>query len=184
MKIYLAGPDVFHPQALALGLAKKSLVARAGHQALYPLDSDHEADAAHQPLPQAAKAIFQSNRRMIEAADAVLANLTPFRSPSADAGTVWEAGFAAGLGKPVYGYSNVATSFAARTRAFLETRADGMDVEDFGLQSDNLMIHHGLAGFFAHEAPADALWTDLTSFAAALGACIERDARWAAQGRA
>ena len=116
-----------------------------------------------------AEAIFTSNVAMIRAADAVLANLTPFRGPSADAGTVWEVGYAAGLGKKVIGYSNVAAPFALRTRAFVGA-GDGLDIEDFGLPSDNLMIHFALSAFFAHDARPEALWTDLTSFDAALAA--------------
>ena len=35
----------------------------------------------------------------MDAADAIIANLTPFRGPSADAGTVYELGYMAGRGK-------------------------------------------------------------------------------------
>ena len=40
------------------------------------------------------------------AADAIIANLTPFRGPSADAGTVYELGYMAGRGKLCLGYCN------------------------------------------------------------------------------
>ena len=36
---------------------------------------------------------------MMDAADAIIANLTPFRGPGADAGTVYELGYMAGRGK-------------------------------------------------------------------------------------
>jgi hypothetical protein len=32
------------------------------------------------------------------------------------------------------------------------------------------MIHFSLAGFFAHSAPPEGLWTDLTAFEEALAA--------------
>ena len=43
---------------------------------------------------------------MMDAADAIIANLTPFRGPSADAGTVYELGYMAGRGKLCLAYSN------------------------------------------------------------------------------
>jgi len=41
---------------------------------------------------------------MIEKADFVIANINPFRGYEPDSGTVWEIGYALGLGKKVYGY--------------------------------------------------------------------------------
>jgi len=39
MKIYLAGPDVFLPDAIELGRRKADICARLGLSALYPLDN-------------------------------------------------------------------------------------------------------------------------------------------------
>lgn len=171
MKVYLAGPDVFLPRAMEIGRAKAAVCAERGLQALYPLDADLEIDWETAPGPSQALAIFESNRDLIRGAHAVLANLTPFRGPSADAGTVWEVGFAHALGKPVIGYSNVAASFAERTRAFLAAAPDGLNIEDFSLPSDNLMIHFALRGFFARDAHE--IWADLTCFREAVG-CVAR----------
>lgn len=44
----------------------------------------------------------------------MIANLTPFRGASADAGTLVELGWFLGRGRPIFGYSNSATPFAAR----------------------------------------------------------------------
>ena len=85
MRIYLAGPDVFFPDAQARAEAKKALVRAAGHEPLFPLDVVLDVDFENDPKPLLAEAIFASNRALIEAADVVLANLTPFRAPSADA---------------------------------------------------------------------------------------------------
>jgi nucleoside 2-deoxyribosyltransferase len=170
VKLYLAGPDVFLPNAKEIGALKKARVAAAGHEGLFPLDAD--LGIAFAPEPGVAAKIFRSNVEMIRAADAVLANLTPFRGPSADVGTVWEAGFAHGLGKKVVGYSNVAAPFADRARTFVAAAPDGLDVEDFGLPSDNLMIHFGLANFLADDVMAEARWTDLTSFDRALASLV------------
>ena len=46
------------------------------------------------------------DRRLIDSCRALLANVTPFRGPSADVGTAWEMGYASGQGKPVVAYSD------------------------------------------------------------------------------
>jgi nucleoside 2-deoxyribosyltransferase len=165
-RVYLAGPDVFHPQAVQLAQAKRAFCRTLGLEALFPLDAVIEADP-DEPGAVLAEKIYRSNLAMIEAADAVLANLTPFRGPSLDAGTAMEVGYAAALGKPVFGYSNVAAPFPQRTRAHLRRAPDGLDVEDFGPLTDNLMIVSACAAVFVHDAPGDAMWVDLTSFESA-----------------
>jgi nucleoside 2-deoxyribosyltransferase len=85
MKIYLAGPDVFLPDAVEIGRKKAAICARYGVSGLYPLDNAVDLSAADASLT-----IFKGNEAMMEAADAIIANLTPFRGPSADAGTVYE----------------------------------------------------------------------------------------------
>ena len=93
MKIYLAGPDVFLPDAIEIGRRKAAICARHGVRGLYPLDNAVDLAAADASL-----AIFKGNEAMMDAADAIIANLTPFRGPSADAGTVYELGYMAGRG--------------------------------------------------------------------------------------
>jgi nucleoside 2-deoxyribosyltransferase len=91
MKIYLAGPDVFLPDAVEIGRKKAAICARYGIRGLYPLDNAVDLSAADASLT-----IFKGNEAMMEAADVIIANLTPFRGPSADAGTVYELGYMAG----------------------------------------------------------------------------------------
>jgi nucleoside 2-deoxyribosyltransferase len=142
--IYLAGPDVFLPNALALGAAKKALCQAAGFNGLFPLDSNTPTG------PGQDAAIYRANRRMMAAADLGIFNLTPFRGPSADVGTVFELGLMAGMGKPVFGYSNDIRPSRARvpdaTQRADGTWRDAQDcvVEDFG-NADNLMIDQCLA---------------------------------------
>src|ERR1700681_2818422 len=100
MKIYLAGPDVFLPDAIEIGRRKSAICARYGLTGLYPLDNAVDLTA-----PRASLNIFKGNEAMMEAADAIIANLTPFRGPTADAGTVYELGYMAGRGKRRLGYS-------------------------------------------------------------------------------
>ncbi len=163
--IYLAGPEVFHPDARALGLAKQRLCAARGLTGLYPLDGDVEPTA---------RAIFAANVALIRRADAVIANLTPFRGPSADAGTVWELGFALGLGKPVAAYRNVADRYFDRVAAWNggplsgnRFDRDGLEVENFGL-GDNLMIDVALIEQGRPVVERTAGFADLAGFAACL----------------
>ena len=169
MKIYLAGPDVFLPNAIELGRRKVELCARYDLVGLYPLDNRVDLSA-----PDASLAIFKGNEAMMDAADAIIANLTPFRGPGADGGTVYELGYMARRGKPCFGYSNDPSTYADRARLFGEVNtrgsrlvdSDGLTVEDFGL-ADNLMMVHGLDRYGAlvtpRARPAD-IWQDLTAF--------------------
>ena len=53
------------------------------------------------------------------------ANLTPFRGPGADPGTVYELGYMAGRGKPCFGYTNDASLYVDRVAAFIDVRKQG-----------------------------------------------------------
>jgi len=171
MKIYLAGPDVFLPDAIEIGRRKAEICSRHGMSGLYPLDNTVDLSAADASL-----AIFKGNEAMMDAADAIIANLTPFRGPSADAGTVYELGYAAGRGKFCLAYSNDPTPYRDRVaRSYdLRTSADGrlvdpqgLTVEDFGWPDNLMMIHaldlHGCPLVAPRQPPAD-IWRDLTAF--------------------
>ncbi len=183
MKVYLAGPEVFLADAVAVGAAKKDICRRHGLEGLFPLDQSLEGVAPD----RLARAIFASNADAIRRSDAVIANLSPFRGIGADAGTVWEVGFAFGLGTPTHGYSNDSRPLFDRTvagAAELETLADGrvfhpdgMSVENFGL-ADNLMIEEAIAasgGLFLRPDGGKALdLADLTLFETCVRALAER----------
>ena len=141
LRAYLAGPDVFLPDAARHARVKAAICARHGIEGCPPLNEDAGALAAL-PDDAAWRAIYAKDVAMMEAADLVIANLTPFRGASADAGTLVELGWFLGRGKPVFGYSNAAAGFAERSRALLAVQPDpvpGLAVEGFGLP-DNLMI--------------------------------------------
>ncbi|WP_341677147.1 nucleoside 2-deoxyribosyltransferase [Niveibacterium sp. SC-1] len=130
MKLYLAGPQVFLPDAAAHFDRARSLCAAHGHEALTPLDG----------TAQGAAAIYAANLALIHAADAVLASLDPFRGFEPDSGTVFEVGYATALGKPVIGYVRDARSLRQRLTPEGNTHdADGLQVEDFDLPL-NLML--------------------------------------------
>jgi nucleoside 2-deoxyribosyltransferase len=170
MKIYLAGPDVFLSDAVAFGRRKVELCARHGLTGLYPLDNVVDLAAKDASLQ-----IFRGNEAMMDTADAIIANLTPFRGPGADAGTVYELGYMAARGKLCLGYSNDPMPYADRVRQFTTvTPRDGrlvdgagLTVEDFGLNDNLMMIHaldlYGCALVTPQQKPAD-IWHDLTAF--------------------
>ncbi|MBE3640604.1 nucleoside 2-deoxyribosyltransferase [Mangrovicoccus algicola] len=140
MRIYLAGPDVFHPEAEALGAAKKAICAEFGLQGVFPLDETvppGEFAPRDHGLAIAAKDI-----RLLRSCDAALVNLSPYLGPSMDAGTAVELGLIAGLGLPAFGYSCDPRPFETRAAAHLP--APGWRGETFGL-CDNLMVEGALA---------------------------------------
>jgi nucleoside 2-deoxyribosyltransferase len=169
-RVYLAGPDVFVHDAVNIGRRKVELCARHGLIGLYPLDN-----AVDPAAKDASLRIYRGNENMMMEADAIIANLTPFRGPGADAGTVYELGYMAGRGKLCLGYSNDPSSYADRVRKFSDVNsrdgrlidALGLTVEDFGLSDNLMMIHaldlHGCALVTPRQAPVD-IWHDLTAF--------------------
>lgn len=184
MRIYLAGPDVFLPDAAAMADAKKSICARHGAVGVFPTDpiESAAADAATGRWLE----IYLRNEAHLRACDALVANLTPFRGPSADAGTVYEVGFMRALGRPVAGYTNSGQSFLQRTRHFLGSAlrpgaeggwadAEGLALEDFGCH-DNLMIDGGIAAaggiLVTREVPEARRWQDLEGFEACVAALM------------
>jgi len=88
VKIYLAGPDVFEPNAKEIGKKLSKKCKKQGFKPLFPLDNEI---CAH-TKKELSRAIFKANKAMIESCDIVIANLNPFRGPEPDSGTVWEVG--------------------------------------------------------------------------------------------
>ena len=142
-RCYLAGPDVFHPEMADLAAGKRELCDQYGIRGCFPLDN--ESDLSGLDGRGAALAIYRANIRLIESCDLLIANLTPFRGVSADAGTVFELGYMTALRRPCAAYSLDAGSYIERVRATGWAAGDALHdrdrqvVEDFGL-GDNLML--------------------------------------------
>jgi nucleoside 2-deoxyribosyltransferase len=180
MRVYLAGPDVFLPDALEIGRQKIEICRRHGLIGLYPLDN-----VVNRASADASLQIFRANEAMMDQADAIIANLTPFRGPGADAGTVFELGYMSARGKFCLGYSNDPAIYADRVRRFTKVTArdgglvdaDGLTVEDFGHNDNLMMIHaldlHGATLVVPREKPAD-VWHDLTAFEVCVGMAAAR----------
>jgi len=143
LKAYLAGPDVFLPNAAAQAATKIAMCAAYGLTGIAPFNPNLDLSL---PPAELWRRIFADDLQMMRDCDIIIANLTPFRGASADAGTLVELGWFVGAGKPAYGYSNSAQAFAARTREQMALMPDplpGIAVEDFDL-ADNLMIEGAL----------------------------------------
>jgi len=195
VRAYLAGPDVFLPDPERWAGRKKAICVRHGLIGVTPLDvlADEPQDWA--ALPDWRR-IALRNEALIRSSALMIANLTPFRGPSADVGTVFEVGFMRALGRPVFGYATTAERFTRRSLDFCAARgvaegdeaswrdADGLLIEQFGL-FDNLMIEAGIIGsggaLLIEEIPRADRWADLSVFErcvrAAANACRQSDGR-------
>jgi len=148
VKIYIAGPDVFRTDAQSWAVSVRAACAALGHEALVPLDGDAATAAG----------IYANNIAMIRTADAVVANLNPFRGAEPDSGTCFEVGFALALGKRVVGYVRSEETLLARVQRMQgldgtggPLDADGLLIENFGLPL-NLMLAEPLQLVRSFEA--------------------------------
>ncbi|MGB0694686.1 MAG: nucleoside 2-deoxyribosyltransferase [Rhodospirillaceae bacterium] len=148
MRIYLAGPAVFLPNAAEVGRKLKSMCAAHGMEGVFPLDGDGGLKPVRNP-DDIAQNIYRTNISLIQSCQAVVADMTPFRGPSMDPGTAFEMGYAAALGKPVIGFTLEEGDYLDRVLTYYRGNLsvsgnqwfdpDGLEVENFGLP-DNLMM--------------------------------------------
>lgn len=169
--VYLAGPDVFLPDAEAVGRAKRAVCEAHGLDGRFPLDEAGADALHHRPAVEQARALYASCRSAMDGCRAGLFNLTPFRGPSADVGTAFELGYLTARGVPVFAYTSEPAPYHERVVP------DGRHVEPYGL-ADNLMLE-GAA--MAHgpgvvRVPAADGEDPLVAMAAFV-ACVERAAR-------
>ena len=169
-RIYLAGPEVFLPNAKAVGADKKRFAAEAGFEGCFPLDTAVDLDGLTDQ--EKAARIYQACADMMRTCDLAIANCTPFRGVSMDSGTAYEIGFMRALGRPVFGYSCAAGSLAERSAAYRRSgqlpwdsdRAD-VEIENFG-HAENLMIAVAVeqSGGALTAAASNVAMADLTGY--------------------
>ena len=163
LRVYLAGPDVFFPNALRIGEETKRICAEHGFEGVFPLDAKLEFDGL-EPAAQGHRC-FDAMVELMDACDLIIANLTPFRGPSMDVGTAIEMGYMHGRRKPVFGYTNVLEDYANRVEP------DGFFVEHFGL-ADNLMVEGPIyrtgARVIRVQVPPGEIFTALEGFTASV----------------
>jgi nucleoside 2-deoxyribosyltransferase len=184
-RVYLAGPEVFLPNAREIGALKRAICERHGLIGVFPTDDEPVPDPSTPPTEQGL-AISRAMERAMRSCDAMIVNLTPFRGPSADVGSAYEMGFIRAMGRPIFAYSNDARPYLDRVAAFCagELRArktggyedpDGMAIEPFEL-CDNLMLAGGVVSaggcIVIEPAPTPLRYISLVGFER----CVERAA--------
>ncbi len=157
---YLAGPDVFFPDAIEVGKKKKDYLAALGIEGHFPFDNEIPKEKFGD-LKVASRAIADANETMMEDVckdgriGIILVNMTPFHGPSMDCGSAFEMGYMSALSRRknviIIGYSADERSFEQRVIEDVYhhqvtthpdgkiTGVDGNTIEAFG-GADNLML--------------------------------------------
>jgi|SRR5665648_213210 len=189
IRVYLAGPEVFLTNAKEIGEYKKELCRKYGFEGVFPIDV--EVNTKDKEPREIGLCISDVNEGLLRSCEIVIANITPFRGPSADVGTAYEMGFAHALGKRVFAYTNSAVPFTERTVAALNGQVSrsidgklrdtqGMLIEESNL-TDNLMIDGCINAnsklLLVEEAPGSQLFTYLGGFEK----CLRAAQKWLTQ---
>jgi len=135
--IYLAGFDVFYPDAVVRAEAMKELCASYGFIGRFP--ADVSIDPTGLTPAELAAAIFRRDAELVRECDIIAANLYPFRGAEPDSGTCFEMGLAYGLGKTLYGYAPAGTMAERITEhhAPVVQTPDGRMVDSLGMTVEN-----------------------------------------------
>lgn len=141
---YVASPVIFSPNAHeAYQKLRTQLEERLGIILLTPADEDHSDP----------EDIFLANLALIDKADIVLVDCSPFRGPSADAGVCVEVGYAYAKGKPCFAYNMEVLPYCYRVDTpdpSMKVDRNGWNIEDFDL-FDNLMIAKAMTPYHMLE---------------------------------
>lgn len=185
LSVYLAGPEVFLPNARQQIDRKIALTRAAGLVPIAPGDLTIEPQPTKRRVGHAISAVDET---MMDSADAIIANLTPYRGVSADTGTCFELGYMCARGKLVYGYTNLAPDLRDRLIGYYDGKvhvdadgvlrgSDGLTIDDVDM-SDSLMMQGGIerrgGQVVVHDAPPDQVFTDTTAFEICLRLLAER----------
>lgn len=152
--VYLAGPECFSPDSIAK-YEHLSHICKLNHLTpIVPLAN--EKFPCHITPAHVGKWVAQRCKAILSKCDFVLANVSPFRSVSADVGTAVEIGLSASLNIPIYAYSSDLTFIADKLRnnGLKLQHVDGQLRDENGLfieefdMSDNCMIHRLVEGIW------------------------------------
>ena len=166
IRLYLAGPEVFLPNAAEYAERQRELCRKYGFIGLHPMDNN--IDITDTSYHTAVK-IYRGDVNQIRGCNILVANCKSFRGALIDDGTAYELGFGNALGKPSYGYIDRRTSYGKNLQDCGEalflcspqlTDRDGFLVtEDFGTII-NLMMQCGMTehgGRLVHGSFEDCL---------------------------
>ena len=168
--VFLAGPDPWFPDPAPHLTRRDELVRAAG---LSPVAPSVGAGLGEEERSEVtARLIYADTLSSLRAADAVIANLTPWRGASCDPATAFQCGFAAAQGKPVLAYMNLQDEDDADPRGRIEALfgampdargcwrdPEGCEIEDFYLP-ETIMLWGEARRLFLIVTPEP--WSDLT----------------------
>ena len=154
IKLYLAGPEVFLPNAVEHAKMQRTLCEQYGFMGLHPMDNN--IDVTDTSYATAIK-IYGGDIKQIHACDIVVANCNQFRGALMDDGTAYDLGFANALEKPSYGYCSTHYSYNKKILNYglgRVSRSSGkycvdMDAQGYSIREDfgtfvNLMMQCGM----------------------------------------
>lgn len=180
--IWLAGPEVWLPDFEVQASRQRALCLDSGFTGLTPDPIPHGAGEVGE---LEARELYAARMARLRQADAGVINLTPWRGPSVETGAAFEAGVLAGLGRPIFGYLNVADESQAeyvdrvessvgaqRDEAGVWRDGDGCVVENFGLP-ETVMLWAEVRRLFVIITP------DLTHDLTGLELCLDALALYA-----
>ncbi len=130
-KIYIAGPQVFLPNAQEYYDKIQHMCNGLGLQALCPYDENIVT----------AKNIYLHNLDLIRQADGAIADVNPFRGTEMDSGTAWEIGALYTLDKPVVGHYREHITMRARAINHVGVSLDSTHATD---SDPNLILKDGM----------------------------------------
>ena len=144
--LYLAGPDIFLPDAEEHAAWQKHICRQYNFVPLHPLDNNIGLQQGNREV---SRKIFRSDIAQIHNADVTVANCNYFRGGCIDDGTGVELGYTFAKGKVAYGYIRSLVRAHVQIPQHYEChQVDGqlidkdgyLIVEDFGT-AVNLMVH-------------------------------------------
>jgi nucleoside 2-deoxyribosyltransferase len=188
---YIAGPDVFHPDAAEIGARKQEICSKYRILGLLPPQKVYGVTGRRR-----AHSLFERCVDQMDVADLIIVNMTPFRGTSMDVGSAVELGYMYGLGKPVFGYTTDAADYLSRVSPGVRPLRkiagrwlrlpifdeEGCAIENFRL-SDNLMCD-GPVWDHRHAIVSPRSGTrSLDPAMRAFEACVRQVDRWNRSGR-
>ena len=135
-RIYLAGPTVFMHDAAERGDALKAICEEHGCRGIFPGDVT--------TVGRGARGTYETCMTALSNAQAVVADLSPFRGPHVDDGTAFEVGVAKARGLPIFGYASDLRPLSERIdrhpRAAAMVDTGGVAIENFGEAFNSMIV--------------------------------------------
>jgi len=133
--VYLAGFDVFLPNAKIRGEELKEYCREFGFNGLFPMDNEAPAGLYGKEL---ARWIFEANIALIRQSHYVMANLNNFRGLEPDSGTCFEIGYATALGLSTWAYTADGRPLIEQIPCNSENYDSHVDAEGFTIENFDL----------------------------------------------